>query len=118
MLQMLLHFAFYLVEDFKSWTNLSGMKDYNLSNYLCLLLIIKETNNSKRFKYMECYSLFRRKKMSIETYEYVIYAGNKPVLKGKNLKKLLEDAKAKYKSKKISISWEAPEGILIAKENF
>jgi hypothetical protein len=34
------------------------------------------------------------------------------------LKKLLEDAKAKYKSKKISISWKAPEGILIAKENF
>jgi hypothetical protein len=53
---------------------------------------------------MEYYSLFRRKKMSIETYEYVIYAGDKPVLKGKNLKKLLEDAKAKYKSKKISIS--------------
>lgn len=52
--------------------------------------------------------------MSEKTYEYVIYAGNKPVLKGKNLKKLLEEAKARYKDKKISISWKAPEGVLIA----
>ena len=52
--------------------------------------------------------------MSEKTYEYVIYAGNRAVLKGKNLKKLFEEAKAKYKDKKISISWKAPEGVLIA----
>lgn len=52
--------------------------------------------------------------MTKMTYEYVIYAGDKPVLKGKNLKKLLKEAKSKYKSKKISISWKAPEGVLIA----
>jgi len=52
--------------------------------------------------------------MSEKTYEYVIYAGNKPVLKGKNLKKLLEEASLKYKNRKISISWKSPEGVLIA----
>ena len=49
-----------------------------------------------------------------KTYEYVIYAGDKPVLKGKNLKKLMKMANAKYTGKKISISWKAPEGVLIA----
>jgi len=48
------------------------------------------------------------------TYEYVICAGDRAVLKGKNLKKLLAEAKTKYKDKKISIGWEAPEGVLIA----
>lgn len=48
------------------------------------------------------------------TYEYIIYAGNKPVLKGKNLKELLKKASSQYKDKKISIGWKAPEGILIA----
>lgn len=52
--------------------------------------------------------------MSDKTYEYVIYAGNKPVRKGKNVKKLLEEASSRYTKKKISISWKAPEGILIA----
>ena len=56
--------------------------------------------------------------MTEKTYEYIIYAANKPVLKGKNLKKLLEKAKAKYKDKTISISWKAPEGVLIASEKF
>lgn len=49
-----------------------------------------------------------------KTYEYMVYAGDQPVLKGKNLKKMLEEVKAKYKGKKISISWKAPEGVLIA----
>ena len=53
-------------------------------------------------------------KIKENTYEYVIYAGDRPVLKGKNLKKLLEQAKVKYTNKKISISWKAPEGVLIA----
>jgi|GEM_PF-1734110 len=52
--------------------------------------------------------------MEKNTYEYVIYAEDKPVLKGKNLKKLLQEAKIKYKGKRIAISWNAPEGILIA----
>ena len=52
--------------------------------------------------------------MQKKTYEYVIYAEDKPVLRGKNLKKLLEAASSKYKNKKISIGWKAPEGVLIA----
>jgi len=52
--------------------------------------------------------------MAEKTYEYVIYAADKPVLRGKNLKKLLEKAKAQYENKTISISWKAPEGVLIA----
>ena len=54
------------------------------------------------------------KSMEKNTYEYIIYAGDKPVLKGKNLKKLLTKAKTKYKGKKISISWKAQAGVLIA----
>ena len=49
-----------------------------------------------------------------KTYEYVVYVEDQPILKGKNLKKMLEAVKAKYKDKKISISWNAPEGVLIA----
>ncbi|MDG6219363.1 MAG: hypothetical protein QCI00_07970 [Candidatus Thermoplasmatota archaeon] len=52
--------------------------------------------------------------MSDKSYKYVIYAGDKPVLKGKNVKKLLEEASSRYKKEKISISWKATEGILIA----
>jgi hypothetical protein len=52
--------------------------------------------------------------MQKKTYEYIIYAGNTPVLKGKNLKKMFKDASKKYKGEKISIGWSAPEGILIA----
>ena len=49
-----------------------------------------------------------------KTYEYVVYVEDQPILKGKNLKKMLEVVKTKYKDKKISISWNAPEGVLIA----
>jgi len=56
--------------------------------------------------------------MTAGTYEYVIYAGDKPVLKGKNLKELLKKASTQYKNKKISIGWKAPAGVLIAKEKF
>ena len=49
-----------------------------------------------------------------KTYEYVVYVEDKPILKGKNLKKMLEAVKTKYKDKKISISWNVPEGVLIA----
>jgi len=73
--------------------------------------IIKDLNTKSNIVY-------RWSNMRARTYEYVIYAGDKPVLKGKNLKKLLKEAAAKYKDKKISIGWEAPEGVLIAKEEF
>ena len=43
----------------------------------------------------------------------VIYIDGKPVLKGRNLKKLVKMAKEKY-PEKISIGWEMPEGVLIA----
>lgn len=49
-----------------------------------------------------------------KTYEYVVYVEDKPLFKGKNLKKMLSEAKKQYKNKKISISWQAPEGVLIA----
>ena len=49
-----------------------------------------------------------------KTYEYVVYVEDQPILKGKNLKKMFEAVKTKYKGKKISISWNAPEGVLIA----
>lgn len=52
--------------------------------------------------------------MNKNTYEYVIHANNKPVLKGKNLKKLFVEAKAKHKNKEISIGWNVPKGVLIA----
>jgi len=45
---------------------------------------------------------------------YVIYIDDKPVLKGRNLKKLVKMAKEKYPKKEISIGWEMPEGVLIA----
>ena len=45
---------------------------------------------------------------------YIIYIDDKPIFKGKNLKKLIKEAKKKYPGKEISIGWEIPEGVLIA----
>lgn len=50
----------------------------------------------------------------VKTYSYVVLVGKKPVFKGKNLKKMLKDARKKYPKKKISIRYEYPEEILIA----
>ena len=52
--------------------------------------------------------------MERKTFEYVIVVDNKPMIRGKNLKKMWEEAKQKYPNKKLAIRWEPPEGILIA----
>jgi len=49
-----------------------------------------------------------------KTYSYVVLVGKKPVCRGKNLKKMLEEVMRKYPRKKISISYEYPEEILVA----
>ncbi len=49
-----------------------------------------------------------------KTYEYVVMADSKVVARGKDLKRMYEEAKKKYPKKKISVKWEPPEGILIA----
>jgi hypothetical protein len=49
-----------------------------------------------------------------KTYTYVVLIEKKPVSKGKNLKKMLKDARKKFPKKKISIRYEYPEEILVA----
>jgi len=49
-----------------------------------------------------------------KTYSYVVLVEKKPVCKGKNLKKMLKEARKKYPEKKISIRYEYPEEILVA----
>ncbi len=49
-----------------------------------------------------------------KTYSYVVLVGKKPICKGKNLKKMVQEARRKFPKKKISIRYEYPEEILIA----
>lgn len=49
-----------------------------------------------------------------KTYSYVVLVEKKPVCKGKNLEKMLKEARKKYPEKKISIRYEYPEEILVA----
>jgi hypothetical protein len=49
-----------------------------------------------------------------KTYSYVVLVEKKPVCRGKNLKKMLKEARRKYPKKKISIRYEYQEEILIA----
>ena len=52
--------------------------------------------------------------MMPRTQFYVVLADKKPVCKGKNLKKMVAEARKKYPRKKISIRYEYPEEILVA----
>jgi hypothetical protein len=52
--------------------------------------------------------------MEVKTYDYVILMDDKPVARGKNLKKMWEEAKKKYPRRKLAIKYEYPPGILIA----
>jgi len=49
-----------------------------------------------------------------KTYSYVVLVGGKIVYRGKNLKKMLKEARKKYPGKQISIRCEYPEEILVA----
>ena len=49
-----------------------------------------------------------------KTYSYVVLVGGKTVYRGKNLKRILKEARKKYPGKKISIRCEYPEEILVA----
>lgn len=47
-------------------------------------------------------------------YEYEILVNDRPMARGQNLKKMLDEIEKKYPKKKISIRYIPPEGILIA----
>jgi len=47
-------------------------------------------------------------------YEYEILVDEKAIVRGRNLKIMLEEVEKKYPKKKISIRYIPPEGILIA----
>ncbi len=49
-----------------------------------------------------------------KTHMYVVPVDKKPVFKGKNLKRMVEEARKKYPRKKISIRYEYPKEILVA----
>lgn len=52
--------------------------------------------------------------MGKKTFEYVILVKNRPVARGKNLRKIWDEAEKVYPNEKLVIRWEPPEGILIA----
>ena len=52
--------------------------------------------------------------MVTKTHRYVILVEDKPVARGRNLKKILDRTEKKYPNKKIIIRYEYPPGILIA----
>lgn len=52
--------------------------------------------------------------MSRKAYQYVILADNRPLARGQNIKKMWEEARKKYPTKRLAIRYEPPEGILIA----
>lgn len=47
-------------------------------------------------------------------YEYEVLVDDRPITRGQNLKKMLDETEKKYPKKKISIRYIPPEGILIA----
>jgi len=49
----------------------------------------------------------------VKTYSYVVLVEKKPICRGKNLKKMLKEARRKYPEKKISIRYEYPKEILL-----
>ena len=50
----------------------------------------------------------------VKAYSYVVLVEKKTVCKGKDLRKMLKEARTKYPGKKISIRYEYPEEILVA----